>query len=175
MHMSFSLSPEALFFWIAAVGLVGGAVSVILNRNPVACALSLVVTFVFLAGLFVTLQAFFLAMVQIIVYAGAVMVLFLFIIMLLDIKEEQKCPFPWGKVLLASLVAAVFAVFFHWVLSEMPQGGAVLKWESSAQAVDAKSVGLQLFERYLLPFEATGVLLLVATLGVVMLSRRTAK
>jgi len=175
MHMSFLPSSEALFFWIAAVGLVGGAVSVVLNRNPVACALSLAVTFVFLAGLFVTLQAFFLAMVQIIVYAGAVMVLFLFIIMLLDIKEEAKRPFPWGKALLASVVAAVFAVFFHRVLSELPNGGMVLRWESAAQAVDAKSVGLLLFSQYLLPFEATAVLLLVATLGVVILSRRVAK
>jgi NADH-quinone oxidoreductase subunit J len=175
MHMSFLPSPEALFFWIAAVGLVGGAVSVVVNRNPIACALSLAVSFVFLAGLFVTLQAFFLAMVQIIVYAGAVMVLFLFIIMLLDIKEEVKRPFPWGKAALASLVAAIFGVFFHRVLQDLPFGGMILSWDSPAQAVDAKSVGLLLFSKYLLPFEATAVLLLVATLGVVILSRRATK
>jgi NADH-quinone oxidoreductase subunit J len=166
---------EALFFWLFAFGLVGGALAVVLNRNPVACALSLAVTFVFLAALFVTLEAFFLAMVQIIVYAGAVMVLFLFIIMLLDIKAEEKRPFPWGKALLAAAVALLFGFFFHRVLSDLPFGGMVLQWGSTTQMADAKQVGNLLFERYLLPFEATAVLLLVATLGVVILSKRVEK
>lgn len=167
-------SFEAIFFWIAAIGLVGGALSVVLNRNPVACALSLAVTFVFLAGLFVTLEAFFLAMVQIIVYAGAVMVLFLFIIMLLDLREEVRRPFPWGKVVLAVLVAGLFATFFKRVLDHLPEGSRVLEW-GSQPAADAQRVGEVLFSRFLLPFEATAVLLLVATLGVVILSRRMAQ
>lgn len=166
---------EALFFWIFAIGLVGGAMAVILNRNPVACALSLALTFVFLAALFVTLEAFFLAMVQIIVYAGAVMVLFLFIIMLLDIKAEARRPFPWGKTLLALGVAGLFGFFFHRVLDSLPNGGAVLEWGAGGGNADAKTVGLLLFEKYLLPFEATAVLLLVATVGVVILSRKTLK
>lgn len=166
---------EALFFWIFAVGLVGGAVSVILNRNPVACALSLVATFVILAALFVTLEAFFLAVVQIIVYAGAVMVLFLFIIMLLDLKAEAARPFPWGKALLVSLVSLLFAFFFHRVLQSLPTGGLVLQWNTGGGVADAKNVGMLLFQKYLLAFEATAVLLLVATLGVVILSRRSDK
>lgn len=166
---------EALSFWILAFGLIGGGVAVIVNRNPVASALSLALTFLFLAALFVTLEAFFLAMVQIIVYAGAVMVLFLFIIMLLDIKAEAKRPFPWGKAALATGVVGWFAFFFHRVLSDLPQGGMVLAWNSTQKAADAKNVGLLLFEKYLLPFEATAVLLLVATLGVVILSKRVAK
>ncbi|MDX6765564.1 MAG: NADH-quinone oxidoreductase subunit J [Candidatus Methylacidiphilales bacterium] len=166
---------EAFFFWIFALGLVGGAVSVILNRNPVACALSLVSTFVFLAALFVTLEAFFLAMVQVIVYAGAVMVLFLFIIMLLDLKAEEARPFPWGKVSMVAVLSLVFATFFHRVLDSLPAGGIILKWGTAGGIADARHVGLLLFEKYLLPFEATAVLLLVATLGVVILSMRGSK
>lgn len=166
---------EALFFWIFAFGLVAGAVSVILNRNPVACALSLAATFVCLAALFVTLEAFFLAVVQIIVYAGAVMVLFLFIIMLLDIKAEEARPFPWGKAVMVGLISLLFAFFFNRVLESLPSGGLVLMWGTAGGVADAKQVGMLLFDKYLLPFEATAVLLLVATLGVVILSRRGAK
>ncbi len=162
---------EALFFWIFAVGMIGGALAVVLNRNPVAAALSLAVTFLFLAALFVTLEAFFLAMVQIIVYAGAVMVLFLFIIMLLDIKEEARRPVPWGKVAFVAVIALVFSGFFHRVLSSLPHGPSALEWNVNGM-VGAKDIGRLLFSNYLLPFETVGVLLLVATVGVVILSRK---
>ena len=163
---------EALVFWILAVGLVSGALAVLMNRNPVAAALSLVVTFIFLAGLFITLEAFFLAMVQIIVYAGAVMVLFLFIIMLLDIKAESRRPVPWGRVALVSILICGFVVVFQRVLGSLLQGGAVLTWGQNPIELTATELGRIVFSRYVLPFEATGVLLLVATLGVVLLSRR---
>src|SRR5689334_20714627 len=86
------MDVEAIFFWIFSIGMIGSGLGVILNRNPVASALCLVSTFIFLSALFVLLHAFFLAAVQILVYAGAVMVLFLFIIMLLDLKAEQRQP-----------------------------------------------------------------------------------
>jgi len=163
---------EALFFWIFAVGLVSAGLAVILNRNPVSSALSLVVGFVFLAALFVTLEAFFLAMVQIIVYAGAVMVLFLFIIMLLDIKAEEKRPFPWIKCLVVAGVLSVIGVFFGRVLRVLPSKDAILVWGVPGGVVSAKDVGTALFTQYVLAFEVTSVLLLVATVGVVLLSRR---
>jgi len=166
---------EALFFWIFAVGLVGGALSVVLNRNPVASALSLVTAFVFLAALFVTLEAFFLAAVQIIVYAGAVMVLFLFIIMLLDLKAEVKRPVSWLKIGFAVFLVFCLGLIFDQALSSLPQGGEVLHWGGVKPVSDAKRVGELLFSRYLLPFLATSVLLLVATVGVVLLSKREVK
>ncbi|NJK92711.1 MAG: NADH-quinone oxidoreductase subunit J [Blastochloris sp.] len=165
---------EALFFWIFAVGLVGAALAVVLNRNPVASALCLVGTFVFLAALFVTLEAFFLAAVQIIVYAGAVMVLFLFIIMLLDIKAEAKRPVPYGKICGVLLLSVIFALFFDQVLTALPAGQSILKWSGEISS-DAKGIGMILFSRYTLPFAITAVLLLVATLGVILLSKREVK
>jgi len=162
---------EALFFWIFAIGMVGSALAVIFNRNPVACALCLVGTFVFLAALFITLEAFFLAAVQIIVYAGAVMVLFLFIIMLLDIKAEKKKPIPYGKIGLVIILSLIFGFFFNIVLNGLPNGQSILHW-GTASTQDAKEIGMILFSKYILPFVVTGVLLLVATLGVVLLSKR---
>jgi len=163
---------EALFFWIFAVGLVLAGISVVLNRNPVSAALSLVLAFIFLAALFVTLEAFFLAMVQIIVYAGAVMVLFLFIIMLLDIKAEVKRPFPWVRVLVVLAVLGTVGYFFGRSLQDMPRGGAELLWGVPGYTITAVEVGKALFTQYVLAFEVTSVLLLVATVGVVLLSRR---
>src|ERR687888_2702836 len=87
------MSP--FLFWIfALLTLIFGA-SVVVNRNPVASALSLVVSFLGLAALFVSLDAFFIGVIQVLVYAGAVMVLFLFIIMLLDLKAEQRRKMNW--------------------------------------------------------------------------------
>ena len=165
---------EALFFWIFALGLIAAALAVIFNRNPVASALCLVGTFVFLAALFITLEAFFLAAVQIIVYAGAVMVLFLFIIMLLDIKAEAKRPIPFGKIALVLLLSLVFAFFFDRVLTDLPTGHTVLHWTGVVKE-DAKEIGMVLFTKYTLVFGATAVLLLVATTGVILLSKREVK
>ena len=163
---------EALFFWIFALGLVASALAVILNRNPVTCAVCLVVTFVFLAGLFVTLEALFLAMVQIIVYAGAVMVLFLFIIMLLDLKAESRRPIPYLRIVLVGLLSGVCGLIFNRVLSSLPAGHKVLHWDDSVAKLNASDVGHLLFAEYQLPFEITAVLLLVATVGVILLSKR---
>lgn len=167
---------EALIFWIVAAGLIAAALAVVFNRNPVASALCLAGTFVFLAGIFITLEAFFLAAVQVIVYAGAVMVLFLFIIMLLDIKAEAKRPVPFGKIALVLLLSLVFAFFFDKVLSDIPTGQTLLQWSNSgAPKQDAKEIGMVLFTKYTLVFGATAVLLLVSTIGVILLSKREVK
>src|SRR4030095_9498458 len=90
------MSP--FLFWIfAAVTVIFGA-AVVLNRNPVASALSLVVSFLGLSALFMSLDAFFVGIIQVLVYAGAVMVLFLFIIMLLDIRAEERRPINWFSI-----------------------------------------------------------------------------
>src|SRR5471030_3285853 len=111
---------EALFFWVFSIGLLLSGLGVILNRNPVACALCLVLSIAFLAGLFVMLQAFFLATIQVLVYAGAVMVLFLFIIMLLDIKTEEHRP----RNLIAALLGLALSIFLGWefisVIQQIP-------------------------------------------------------
>src|SRR3954465_13839433 len=99
--------PSYLFWIFAAMMLVFGA-SVVLNRNPVASALSLVVSFLGLAGLFMSLNAFFVGVIQVLVYAGAVMVLFLFIIMLLDLRAEKLRKINWPATAGSIAVALVF-------------------------------------------------------------------
>src|SRR5271170_1588026 len=98
----------ALFFWFFAALMLGFATAVVFNRNPVASALSLVVSFVGLAALFVMLDAYFIGTIQVLVYAGAVMVLFLFIIMLLDMKAEERRKLNTGVIIGGVVVAAAF-------------------------------------------------------------------
>lgn len=166
---------EALFFWIFALGLVAFGLAVVLARNPVAAALSLAATFIFQAALYVTLEAFFLAAVQVIVYAGAVMVLFLFIIMLLDIKAETVSRVAYGRIFLAALLVGGLAFFYQRVITPLQHSQEVLHWTLGTWDQSARKVGALLFGMYGVPFLATSVLLLVATLGVVILSKKDLK
>jgi NADH-quinone oxidoreductase subunit J len=151
---------EQFFFWSLAVGLLAAATAVVTLRNPVTNAVCLVVALVFQAALFVTLEATFLAAVQVIVYAGAVMVLFLFVIMLLDVKAEARRPIPWPKVGAVLVGAAAVVAGVPKLVAAFPA------------AFGAKELGSLLFTSYAPLFLATGVLLLVATIGVVVLCRR---
>jgi NADH-quinone oxidoreductase subunit J len=144
-------------------------VLVILNRNPVTSAMCLVLTIVSMAGLFVLLRAFFLAAVQILVYAGAVMVLFLFVIMLLDLKEETRR--KMNKLRAAAALLAVFAVMaivLNVIWSALPGTGLPAATLTGATA----PLGRLLFQNFLLPFEILSLLLLVAMLGVILLSKK---
>lgn len=144
---------------------------VILNRNPVNSAMFLVLTIASLAGLFVLLNAFFLAAVQVLVYAGAVMVLFLFVIMLLDLKEEQRRTIRKFSLVLGTLaVAAVGGLLARAIWFSGAGRGAQPRLEGSTDAL-----GQRLFQQFVLPFEIVSVLLLVAMVGVVLLSKKELK
>jgi NADH-quinone oxidoreductase subunit J len=167
---------DLLFYLFAALTLLCGFLVVAnpFSRNPVTSAMFLVLTIASLAGLFVLLHAFFLAAVQILVYAGAVIVLFLFVIMLLDLKEEEgrklkKIGLAMGVV----VVAAVFGIFCKAYLS----GGAPLSAHLSPPTLEGATapLGEMLFKQYLLPFEILSVLLLVAMVGVILLSKKDLK
>jgi len=162
-----------VLFWIfAALMVLFGGLAVFL-RNPVSCALSLVVCFIWLAGLFVLLDAYFIAVVQVLVYAGAVMVLFLFIIMLLDLKAERARPVNLSAWAGGGIVIFGFLTVLGRVLTADPRL-AIAKPEMAMPPVnDVQAVGAVLFRHFNLPFQMVGVLLLVATVGVVLLSRRT--
>ncbi len=162
---------EYLFYIFAALTLICGAL-VILNRNPINSAMFLVLAIASMAGLFVLLHAFFLAAVQVLVYAGAVMVLFLFVIMLLDLKEEQRRKIKTlGAVAGIVSVCAIAFVFWRSVSgSELPATSPGTMPEGSTVAL-----GKLLFTNYLLPFEILSVLLLVAMVGVILLSKRDLK
>jgi NADH-quinone oxidoreductase subunit J len=160
-------------FWVLSAVMLASAVCVVAFRNPVNSAMSLVLSFLALAGLFVTLDAYFIGIIQVLVYAGAVMVLFLFIIMLLDLKAEAR-----RKLNIAALggglaVLGGFIVLILQVVKSLPTAQQTFPALARTGYSDVAHVGMTLFSGYNLPFQVIGVLLLVATVGVVILSRRT--
>jgi len=146
--------------------------AVVLNRNPVASALSLVVCFLGLAALFMSLNAFFVGIIQILVYAGAVMVLFLFIIMLLDLRAEKLRKINWPATAGGLAVALVFLIQLLAVIGRFEPAHKTFPALSALAGDDVRGIGMRLFETYNLPFQIIGVLVLVATIGVVVLSKR---
>jgi len=164
---------DVLFYVFAALTLLCG-VLVIANpfsRNPVTSAMFLVLTIISMAGLFVLLHAFFLAAVQILVYAGAVIVLFLFVIMLLDLKEEQRRKIKmFGIVAGLVSVGTIVAIFLKSLHATNLNAHA-----SPTTEGDTALLGKLLFTQYVLPFEVVSVLLLVAMIGVILLSKKDLK
>lgn len=165
----------AFLFWFFAILMLAFGVAVVVNRNPVASALSLVVSFLGLAALFMSLDAYFIGIIQVLVYAGAVMVLFLFIIMLLDLRAEKIRKINWlasagGIAVALALAVQIFYVAGNFRFSKQP-------FPPLARSTidDVHRVGSLLFENYNLPFQIIGVLVLVATIGVVVLSKRELK
>ncbi len=162
---------DILFYVFAALTLVCGAL-IILSRNPVNSAMFLVLSIASLAGLFVLLHAFFLAAIQVLVYAGAVMVLFLFVIMLLNLKEEER-----RKIKLFGAVAGCISVAVIGCVFRQAMAHSQLAAGASAPTVEGATIplGERLFTNYLLPFEILSVLLLVAMIGVILLSKKDLK
>jgi NADH-quinone oxidoreductase subunit J len=160
-----------LFYVFSALTLLCGFLVVAnpFSRNPVTSAMFLVLTIVGLAGLFVLLHAYFLAAVQVLVYAGAVMVLFLFVIMLLDLKEEER-----RRIKLFGLVGGVAAVTAIALIIRLAATGSPRQVVAGAPVLEGATapLGELLFRQYLLPFEVVSVLLLVAMVGVILLTKR---
>jgi NADH-quinone oxidoreductase subunit J len=165
---------EALIFYVLAAITVVSAFCVVLLRRPIHNVLFMITTMIGLAGLFILLQAEFVGMVQLIVYAGAVMVLFLFVIMLLNLEsmsfpDDPRAVRWWGGMVLAiGLLVLLFPIFKafvpHLVGPATGQGPSVFS--------NTQLVARELFTTYLLPFEITSVLLLAAMIGAVVLARR---
>jgi len=163
-----------LFYTFALLTLVFGFLVIAnpFSLNPVTSAMFLVLTIVSLAGLFVLLHAYFLAAVQVLVYAGAVMVLFLFVIMLLDIKAEERRKIrAFGVTTGLVSVGAILAIFLVTMAkSALPPANPGPEGEGGTIAL-----GKLLFTNYVLPFEIVSVLLLVAMVGVILLSKKDLK
>jgi NADH-quinone oxidoreductase subunit J len=163
---------DYLFYIFAALTLICGAL-IIVNRNPINSAMFLVLSIASMAGLFVLLHAFFLAAVQVLVYAGAVMVLFLFVIMLLDLKAEERRKINlFGGITGVLSVVAIAYVSFTAVHSH-----ASTDLPANPGGVEGGTIdlGKLLFTNYLLPFEILSVLLLVAMIGAILLSKKDLK
>jgi NADH-quinone oxidoreductase subunit J len=160
---------EAVFYLFTFVMLVA-ALSVVLNRQPVYSVLSLLVVMFCLAALFIMLHAYFLAALQVLLYAGAVLVLFLFVIMLLNLQPDQRA----RRVFLMGLLGAFGASLFYLRLTDTLQtrGGEPYLYAVHAPSGTVESLGRLLFTKYLLPFELASFLILAAIVGAVSLSRQ---
>ena len=199
--------PSVLFYLFSLLAVVGAG-CLVCFRNPVSSALSMVLAFVGLAALFIGLNAYFVGIVQILVYAGAIMVLFIFIIMLLDLNAEEKVKFKSSTVIAAVILPLLLVVQVLGVLQNGPDEDSFkeinqktmlasaenFKRESkdgeeveqsaiykslthpkSPKLPDTNLIGHTIFKSYNFPLQVMAVLLLVATIGVVVLSKRTSK
>jgi NADH-quinone oxidoreductase subunit J len=171
------MNPELIIFSLLALLAVGGAVNLILQPHPIHSALSLIVVMASLAGLYLLLEAEFVAAVQIIVYAGAIMVLFVFVIMLLNAGEEDTS--PASKFSRAATIAgfpgaaAIFSLLTFVFLSERDHlGGTPIGGYLTGAVNNIEVLSRTLFTSLLLPFEVTSILILVAILGAVVLARK---
>jgi len=142
------------------------------SRNPVTSAMFLILTIMFMAGLFVLLHAFFLAAVQLLVYAGAVMVLFVFVIMLLDLKAEERRRI---KVVMAFLGFVATAIIAFTMIKAIRESSLRNTLAAPMAQGDTAQLGMRLFQNFALPFELISLVLLVAMIGAILLSKKELK
>ena len=168
------MSLPQIFFIYFAVAMTTLSLLVVTRKNPVHSVLWMLVLFLHIAGLYLFLNAEFLAAVQIIVYAGAILVLFLFVIMLLNLRKEEAGEKFHGRWPVSAGIGAILLMFSVLVvrkISVLPPLG-----EFSIEAVKAEgsimTIGKVLYTRYLLPFEIASLILLVAIIGAVILAKK---
>jgi len=164
-----------VFFFIFAVLAIASAIAMLVHRNPVYSALFLILTFFSIAGFYFLLEAQFLGIVQIIVYAGAIMVLFLFVIMLLNLRQEMRFPIGRGFQVIFGLVFVVLLFIQLFLIAragvQLGQVGSFSPEKINAVG-NVEVLGGMLFTKYLFPFEVASVLLLVGIVGAIILGRK---
>jgi NADH-quinone oxidoreductase subunit J len=175
------LATDVLLFYLFGAIAVGASLLVVLGRNPMHSVLLLIVSFAALAGLYIGLDAPFAAVVQIIIYAGAIMVLFLFVVMLLNAHREDEAGgggvrLLHGPLRAGAMLAVLLVAELAWALTRTARsGGALLSAGPGADAAalqSVRTVGNVLFTEYSLAFEVTSILIIVAMVGSVVLARR---
>ena len=164
---------SGLLFILFAGLAIGCAIAMVAQRNPLYSAISLIGVFIALASIYVTLAAPFIAAVQVIVYAGAIMVLVIFVIMLLNVEQEEPRPRRLRFLVPAAIgMAAILIAETAFILYSVHVAGAKLPGPTSDVGL-THSIGVNLFTGYLLPFEVTSVLLLMAIVGAMSLARQS--
>jgi NADH-quinone oxidoreductase subunit J len=163
------VTPEVIIFFVFAAIAVVFALLVVLHRNPVVGALSLVASFFALAVMYVLLEAPFLAALQVIVYAGAIMVLFLFVIMLLNLQHVTEPATRPVQQFLGYTSCAAFGIGLVYYIIKYAMVGR----PTAAFPATARDIGMRMFEAYVFPFEMVSILLLAAIVGALLLSGRT--
>jgi NADH-quinone oxidoreductase subunit J len=172
------LASELLVFYAFAAVTVLGSLFVIVQRNPIYSVLALIGAFFGLSGLYVLLDAPFVAIVQIIIYAGAIMVLFLFVVMLLNVPREDAAEWdrthvlyrPWPRRV-GGVLAVLLIAQLGWALSRTPDIGDGVG-QQTAGISDVGELGRVLFTDYMFAFEVTSILILASMVGAVILARR---
>ena len=166
------MTLEEILFCIFAAGGVVSALLVVTRRNPIISAIYLIVNFFCLAGIYLTLHAQFIAVIQILVYAGAIMVLFVFVIMLLNLGDERRLQdgFTWKKVVAGGLGFGVLMELIY--IFMMQTGTPSIEMERATNVGTVEAVGRVLFTRFLFPFEVTSLLLTAAIVGAIVLAKK---
>jgi NADH-quinone oxidoreductase subunit J len=172
------LASDALLFYAFAAVSVVGSLLVVLQKNPVYSVLAIIGSFFGLAGLYVLLEAPFVAVVQIIIYAGAIMVLFLFVVMLLNVPREDAA--EWDRshplyrpmaVRIGAVLAVLLALQLGWALSRTA-GLAGTVGEETTAVSSVRELGRVLFTDYMFAFEVTSILIIASMVGAVVLARK---
>lgn len=168
--MTLELVLFILFATISAVS----AVLMITRPNPVISALFLVLNFASLAGLYLTLNAQFIAVAQVIVYAGAIMVFFLFVLMLLNPEKEKRFFEDKLKlrIFIIAIVALILVQIIYMIFLSNPSDSITSEVSRSVQTGTIENIGREMFTNYVLPFEAAGYLLLAATIGAMVMAKK---
>lgn len=171
------MTLTVIAFYIFACVAVASGLLVVLARNPVHSVLWLILTFFSAAGLFVLLGAEFLAMILVIVYVGAVMVLFLFVVMMLDVDFARlKAGFvsylPLGALISLVLIAELGLVAGHWIFADAAPATRIATTPPAADVTNVHALGLIMYDQYVLIFQLAGLILLVAMIGAIVLTLR---
>ena len=167
----------ALAFYIFAVVAIASGLCVVLARNPVHSVLWLILTFFSAAGMMVLMGAEFVAMLLIIVYVGAVMVLFLFVVMMLDVdfaelKRGLAEYLPLGALVGLVLVIELGLVFGHWTFADAAPAARAAEMPAPSDIPNTQALGLIMYDQYILVFQLAGLILLVAMIGAIVLTLR---
>lgn len=163
------------FFFLFAIIVIASAIMMVLHKNPVYSALFLIITFFGIGGFYFLLEAQFVAIVHIIVYAGAIMVLFLFVIMLLNLRQETRMPIgrPF-QVLFGSLLAVLLLMQIILITNKgaITSNLGAFSPEKINEMGSVEVIGGSLFTDYLFPFEAASILLLIGMVGAIVLGKK---
>jgi NADH-quinone oxidoreductase subunit J len=163
---------EEILFYIFACGGIASALLVVTRRNPIIAAIYIIVNFFCLAGIYLTLHAQFIAVIQILVYAGAIMVLFVFVIMLLNLGDEGSLRdgFSWKKVVAGGFGFGVLMELVYIFI--IPRGTQTIEMTRATEIGTVEAIGRVLFTQFLFPFEVTSLLLTVAIVGAIVLAKK---
>ncbi len=170
--MSKLVSIEFIFFAIVSILAISSAILTITARHPVVSAMSLIFHFFMLSGLYLTLNAQFIAVMQILVYAGAIMVLVIFVILLLNLGDEEKFKEKFNlRKLFAGLFGLTFIIQLAVIITNSNILNPAISDKSIAQST-AQAIGNEIFTNYIYPFEIVGLLLFAAIVGAIVLAKR---